>query len=86
MPIPPDRDRQRAARRPRNNALPAVPEALCGLPLLRWIDLRGNRIEAVPPWMALLPSLEKLDLRWNAVEDTAEPVLALREKGCVVLT
>lgn len=70
----------------RDNALPHVPEALRTLPLLRRIDLRGNRVAELPPWIARLPSLEKLDLRWNTVADEAEPVRALRERGCVVLT
>ncbi|MET7801990.1 hypothetical protein [Streptomyces decoyicus] len=48
--------------------------------------LRENRIEVLPPWIARLPALEKLDLRWNTVDDGADPVPALREGGCVVLT
>lgn len=70
----------------RDNALPGVPDALRALPLLRRVDLRGNRIATLPPWIARLPALEKLDLRWNAVDDGAETVLALRRRGCVVLT
>ena len=63
-----------------------LPDSICDLRSLEYLDLRANALTALPADVHRLPNLRKVDLRWNRLAALPSSLAILASRGCIVYT